>query len=137
MRSAPPHGIDRPLYGDHHANEPMRWAAIRSLQRSRSRQETEAYTEDRYDVERNEALERTKSVPIVPRRTKDGAILVDWYYSDDKENPQNWTNIHRGLVTALICVSRTNAPWGLQRITQPNRLSSSSSTSVPKQLSKF
>jgi MFS transporter, DHA1 family, multidrug resistance protein len=75
-----------------------------SLQRTRSRQETQAYTEDRFDIEQQEQLDRTKSIPIVPRRTKDGAILVDWYYSDDPENPQNWTNLHRGLITALICV---------------------------------
>jgi DHA1 family multidrug resistance protein-like MFS transporter len=50
------------------------------------------------------ALEKVKSVPIMPRRTKDGAILVDWYYSDDAANPQNWTNGKRLGVSVLICL---------------------------------
>lgn len=40
----------------------------------------------------------------MPRRTRDGAILVDWYYSDDPEKPQNWSNARRALVTAALCV---------------------------------
>ncbi|KAF7518109.1 hypothetical protein G7054_g13575 [Neopestalotiopsis clavispora] len=49
-------------------------------------------------------LEKTKSIPIVPKKTKDGAILVDWYYSDDPENPHNWTNLRRAMVTVIICI---------------------------------
>ncbi|KAI4603084.1 hypothetical protein KJ359_005875 [Pestalotiopsis sp. 9143b] len=49
-------------------------------------------------------LEKTKSIPIVPKKTKDGAILVDWYYTDDPENPQNWTDLRRAIVTAIICI---------------------------------
>lgn len=74
------------------------------LQRSKSREETTPYTADRLEVDERHELEKTKSIPIVPRKTKDGAILVDWYYSDDAENPQNWSNARRAAVTTIICL---------------------------------
>lgn len=74
------------------------------LQRTRSRAETLPYSRERLEVDEQQELDRTRSIPIVPRKTKDGAILVDWYYSDDPENPQNWSNLRRGLVTTLICL---------------------------------
>ena len=46
---------------------------------------------------------RVESTPIVPRKTKTGAILVDWYYTDDAADPHNWTNRRRLAVGALIC----------------------------------
>lgn len=49
-------------------------------------------------------LEQVKSTPITPKRTKDGVILVDWYYTDDAENPHNWSNSKRALITTLICL---------------------------------
>lgn len=48
-------------------------------------------------------LTRTKSIPIAPRLTKDGAILVDWYYNDDDQNPHNWSNRRRLAVASIIC----------------------------------
>ncbi|KAK2046458.1 major facilitator superfamily transporter [Colletotrichum somersetense] len=75
-----------------------------SLQRTRSRQETIPYTQDRLEVDEIHEIQKTKSIPIVPKKTKDGAILVDWYFSDDVENPQNWSNAKRGLITTIICV---------------------------------
>ncbi|KAJ5648868.1 major facilitator superfamily domain-containing protein [Penicillium longicatenatum] len=49
-------------------------------------------------------LEKIKSIPITPKKTKDGAILVDWYYTDDAENPHNWSNLKRGLLATIICL---------------------------------
>ncbi|PNY29858.1 Caffeine resistance protein 5, partial [Tolypocladium capitatum] len=49
-------------------------------------------------------LEKTQSVPVVPQRTEDGTILVDWYYSDDAENPHNWSNKKRVLIATVICL---------------------------------
>ncbi|KAJ5535640.1 hypothetical protein N7513_008826 [Penicillium frequentans] len=49
-------------------------------------------------------LEKVKSTPITPKKTKDGAILVDWYYTDDDENPHNWSNLKRALLTTIICL---------------------------------
>ena len=54
--------------------------------------------------EAQEGMERVKSVPVVPQQTKDGAILVDWYYSDDAENPHNWTNGKRALISVIVCL---------------------------------
>ncbi|KAI3549368.1 major facilitator superfamily transporter [Colletotrichum filicis] len=75
-----------------------------SLQRTRSREETIPYTADRLEVDEIHEIQKTKSIPIAPRKTKDGAILVDWYFSDDAENPQNWSNAKRGLIAAIICI---------------------------------
>lgn len=74
------------------------------LQRTKSRADTIAFTQDRLEADEIHEAERTKSVPIVPRKTKDGAILVDWYYSDDPENPQNWSNTRRFFVAFVICL---------------------------------
>lgn len=36
------------------------------------------------------SVERGPSRPIAPETRQDGTILVDWYTTDDPENPQNW-----------------------------------------------
>lgn len=36
------------------------------------------------------AVERGPSRPIAPETRDDGTVLVDWYTTDDAENPQNW-----------------------------------------------
>lgn len=74
------------------------------LHRSRSPQETQAYTIDRLEADEEHDVEKVKSIPVVPKRTKDGHILVDWYYSDDKENPHNWANNRRLGVALIICL---------------------------------
>lgn len=74
------------------------------LHRSRSPQETAAYTVDRLEADEEHDVEKVKSIPVVPKRTKDGHILVDWYYSDDNENPHNWTNNRRVGVALIICL---------------------------------
>jgi DHA1 family multidrug resistance protein-like MFS transporter len=81
-------------------------ADIESLQlsRTKSRLETTPYTEDRLEVEAELAIERIQSKPIIPIKTSDGTILVDWYTTDDSANPQNWTNGKRGLISLIICV---------------------------------
>lgn len=37
------------------------------------------------------SLAKPPTQPIVPEKTADGIILVDWYTTDDPENPQNWS----------------------------------------------
>jgi DHA1 family multidrug resistance protein-like MFS transporter len=49
-------------------------------------------------------LQKRASVPVVPKKTKRGVILVDWYYSDDQENPYNWPTTKRGAVTSIIFI---------------------------------
>ena len=74
-----------------------------ALSRPRSRESTKPYTEERLEIEEELQIERTKSSPIVPQRTSDGNVLVDWYTTDDAANPQNWSNGKRGFVAMLIC----------------------------------
>ncbi|KAF3046167.1 hypothetical protein E8E11_002993 [Didymella keratinophila] len=33
---------------------------------------------------------RHKAKPIAPEKIEDGTIIIDWYTTDDPENPQNW-----------------------------------------------
>ncbi|KAK7956022.1 cycloheximide resistance [Apiospora aurea] len=79
-------------------------AGSNTLAPIRGREATVPNTEDRLEVDQQHELEKTKSIPIMPRQTKDGAILVDWYYTDDAANPQNWTSLRRGLVALIICI---------------------------------
>ena len=58
----------------------------------------QAYT----NATRQEGLKSQPSRPIAPEVTSDGTILVDWYTTDDPENPQNWTPRKKGLVVLQI-----------------------------------
>lgn len=75
-----------------------------ALTRTKSRESTRQWTPDRANVERELSLERTKSVPVVPTKTSDGTILVDWYTTDDPANPQNWSRGKRIFVASQICL---------------------------------
>lgn len=75
-----------------------------ALTRTKSRAETTPYTEERLEVEAELAIERTKTLPIVPVKTSDGNILVDWYTTDDPANPQNWSLRKKNLVSFVICL---------------------------------
>ena len=75
-----------------------------ALSRKKSRGDTENYTEDRFEVEQELALERTRTLAIAPTKTADGNILVDWYTTDDPANPQNWSNPKRALAAGLLCL---------------------------------
>ncbi|RMX83183.1 hypothetical protein D0867_16115, partial [Hortaea werneckii] len=44
------------------------------------------------------------SHPILPQRTADGQILVDWYTTTDPSNPQNWSLTKKSLVSLQICL---------------------------------
>lgn len=89
---------------EHNKEEQVEDGGRIQLHRTRSANETHAYTIDRLQVDEQHELEKVKSIPVVPKRTRDGAILVDWYYSDDAENPHNWTNKKRGGIALLICL---------------------------------
>jgi DHA1 family multidrug resistance protein-like MFS transporter len=71
--------------------------------RIKSREETLPYSSERFEVEQQLDLERSKSIPIAPRKTSDGIILVDWYTTDDPANPYNWSRGKRAFVTILMC----------------------------------
>ncbi|KAL8916718.1 MAG: hypothetical protein Q9172_006173 [Xanthocarpia lactea] len=75
-----------------------------TLTRTKSRESTRQWTEDRLQIDRELSLERSKSIPVAPTKTGDGNILVDWYTTDDPANPQNWSNIKRASVALIICL---------------------------------
>ena len=74
-----------------------------ALTHTKSREQTQPYTEDRLEVERELSLEKTKTIPIAPQKTSEGNILVDWYTTDDPANPHNWSLGKKNLVAAIIC----------------------------------
>lgn len=47
-------------------------------------------------------LEKGPTLPVIPERLADGTILVDWYDTDDPENPQNWSLAKKNFVTFQI-----------------------------------
>ncbi|KAK9481760.1 major facilitator superfamily domain-containing protein [Lipomyces starkeyi] len=55
------------------------------------------------NIEEN-SEENTKSMVIVPTKTIDGIVLVDWYTTDDPDNPQNWLPWKKHSVAFLICL---------------------------------
>ena len=73
-----------------------------SLSRPRSRDSTVSRSDERLQVETELAVERTKSLPIVPTKTSDGNILVDWYTTDDPANPQNWSAKKKHFVSFIL-----------------------------------
>ena len=75
-----------------------------TLTRTKSRTATAPFSDERFEVENELALERTKTTPIAPQKTSDGNILVDWYTTDDPANPHNWSNGKRGFVAMIICM---------------------------------
>jgi DHA1 family multidrug resistance protein-like MFS transporter len=75
-----------------------------NLTHTKSRLDTGAWTRDRFEVEEELAVEKTKSKPVIPLKTSDGTVLVDWYTTDDPANPQNWSNTKRGWIAFIICL---------------------------------
>lgn len=54
-----------------------------TISRTRTREQTVPYTAERFETELEEKAERQKSTIIVPQKTSDGIILVDWYTTDE------------------------------------------------------
>ncbi|KAJ5436590.1 Major facilitator superfamily domain general substrate transporter [Penicillium cf. griseofulvum] len=69
-----------------------------------STQASMQFTEARLEADEQHEIEKLKSIPIAPKKIEDGSILVDWYYTDDPENPHNWSNRKRALITTMICL---------------------------------
>lgn len=60
--------------------------------------------EVRLEAKLERALSKVGSVAIAPDKLGDGTILVDWYTSDDPENPQNWSQKKKAFVIGIICM---------------------------------
>ncbi|KAF1995014.1 MFS general substrate transporter [Amniculicola lignicola CBS 123094] len=52
------------------------------------------------------------SLVIHPVKSKDGVILVDWYSTDDPDNPYNWSSSRKTIVSALICLLTFSVYYG-------------------------
>ncbi|KAJ5984978.1 multidrug transporter [Penicillium canescens] len=74
------------------------------LSRTKSRLETAPFSEERLEIEADLALQRTQTKPIIPRKSSDGSILMDWYTTDDAANHPNWSNGKRFVVSFIICL---------------------------------
>ncbi len=64
---------------------------------------SEPYGKERFAAEQRLDIERTKTIPIIPQTTRDGIILVDWYTTDDPENPRNWSTSKKSFIVFVIC----------------------------------
>jgi DHA1 family multidrug resistance protein-like MFS transporter len=72
------------------------------IKRTKTREETLAYTSERFEAERIATIERAATRPIVPAVTNNGDILVDWYTTDDDSNPQNWSLNKKNFSSFII-----------------------------------
>ena len=93
--------------------------ATMTLTKTKTREETTGYTNERLEVEQELELNKTKTIPIVPQKTSDGNILVDWYTTDDPANPQNWWVWKKHFV-ALILSLYTFAVYTASAIYTPS-----------------
>lgn len=70
---------------------------------SPSGQNTISDTTDKADTD-SEYFTGDKISYVTPKVANDATILVDWYSDNDLANPQNWSNLRRGLIGLLICL---------------------------------
>lgn len=87
---------------DEEMRQAQRLDSIRSRTSQLTRETTRPYTQERLDVEKQIEVAKTKSIALMPTKTADGTILVDWYATDDPANPQNWTSARKWLVLAQL-----------------------------------
>jgi DHA1 family multidrug resistance protein-like MFS transporter len=83
-----------------HASEVLARITSRvNMEKVTTRQDLErAYTE----ATMRSQLRNGPAQPIVPEKTADGVILVDWYDTNDQENPQNWSFGKKCVVATQI-----------------------------------
>ncbi|CAK7201563.1 hypothetical protein SEUCBS139899_004269 [Sporothrix eucalyptigena] len=62
------------------------------------------FSMERVQEEQEIRLQPTRSVAIVPTKTADGVVLVDWYATDDPANPQNWSTANKSFIMFVLCV---------------------------------
>ncbi|KAK4961744.1 hypothetical protein LTR10_002235 [Elasticomyces elasticus] len=66
------------------------------------RTEEEEQDVEAFQLAKTATAERTISRTLAPVRTSDGIILVDWYRSDDPEDPHNWSSAKKLFVSFEI-----------------------------------
>jgi DHA1 family multidrug resistance protein-like MFS transporter len=72
--------------------------------RSMSTFRSAPYSNERFQAELQLDIRRTKTIPIIPLKTADGIILVDWYTTDDPANPQNWSSSKKIFIVFVISI---------------------------------
>ena len=60
--------------------------------------QTTPFTNELLQIERQLDIQCTKSIPVTPQKTADGTVLIDWYTTDDPENPQNWSSFKKAFI---------------------------------------
>ncbi|KAJ4304878.1 hypothetical protein N0V90_000406 [Kalmusia sp. IMI 367209] len=75
---------------------------LRPISSAIARTRSLPYTGERLQHDQEAAIEKTESRPIAPTTTEDGTILVDWYSTDDPDNPQNWSQKKKFWTAFLI-----------------------------------
>jgi DHA1 family multidrug resistance protein-like MFS transporter len=83
---------------EHNEDRPAEEEVAVNLQRT----QTQPYTDERLELEIRLEKERSRAIPVIAVRTADGTILVDWYATNDPENPQNWSQKKKALVALQI-----------------------------------
>lgn len=53
------------------------------LSRTMTKSSTRPYTAERFEADQAAEAAHTKSASIIPQKTSDGSVLVDWYTTDD------------------------------------------------------
>lgn len=77
--------------------------AAQPLPAGRQSAEEEAHpTTPNADIEQQSPIEPQQSRVLQPQKTPEGVILIDWYTSDDKANPQNWTSKKKAMAALII-----------------------------------
>ncbi|KAF2841587.1 MFS general substrate transporter [Patellaria atrata CBS 101060] len=78
-----------------HRNSLSRVGSTEAIEKARTQADLERALSDGQ-------MERGPSIAITPTRLDDGTILVDWYSTDDPENPQNWSLKKKSFVALQI-----------------------------------
>ena len=73
-----------------------------SPERATGMGETNNHSSKDFDIEQANAMDQTTSNTITPKRREDGIILVDWYSTDDADNPLNWSSSKKLVVSLNI-----------------------------------
>ncbi|EON66619.1 hypothetical protein W97_05865 [Coniosporium apollinis CBS 100218] len=88
-------------------NRPRTTASARpGLERVATREALQASV-TREDLERQftiASVTRGPSKPVEPAKLDDGTILVDWYTTDDPEDPQNWSSGKKAFAAFQIYI---------------------------------
>ncbi|KAL6908298.1 major facilitator superfamily domain-containing protein [Trichoderma evansii] len=82
-----------------------------------SRVETASSLAQAYDDATRQETVRSMHSIISPKTTENGIILVDWYTTDDQDNPQNWSKQRKLFTTTQLYLYTLSVYMGSAIIT--------------------